>query len=117
MKEIIKTKENSAGIMHTIQQKNTTIYSIFTHAQNYRGGKIYFNDKYFVILSWTCELTSFDGEQDTTQYITPEHGTICIPSGMPNIFYFPEDTEMLEWFPLGTKTEDFERYREMKKKS
>jgi hypothetical protein len=33
---------------------------------------------------------------------------------MPNIFYFEEDSEMLEWFEIESKSEEYEEYRKMK---
>ena len=52
---------------------------------------------------------------DITENIDSSNGIFEIHAGIPHIFYFAEDTRMIEWFPEGTKSEEYERYRVMKK--
>lgn len=111
----IKTKENDAGIMHTTSSWWITCYDLFTNAWFYRGGKIYDADKKYVILSGNCELTIEKKWKDITKTISPDNGIFEIASWTPHIFYFPEDTRMIEWFLEGANSSDFERYRAMKK--
>lgn len=110
----MKAKNNKIWDLYEVDLENTRIYNIFTKAWNYRWGKIYSEDKFFTILSWKVELTQriWKSDEKTT------HSTweiVNIPSWIANIFYFPEDTEMLEWFPQDVKTERFEEYYELKK--
>ena len=107
-------KNDHVGYLSKVELKNTTVLNIFTKADNYRWWKVYFQDKVFVILSWKTELTTFDWEKDITTTYDSSSGNIAIPAWTPNIFYFPKDTEMIEWFPTGVKTEKYERYRDLK---
>ncbi len=108
------SKINQVGEMYTTTSGWVTCYDLFTIAGNFRGWKRYFADKVYIILSGSCELTQeIDGE-DTTTKLSLNDWVFKILSGTPHIFYFPEDTRMLEWFPEWTQSENFERYREMK---
>lgn len=111
----IRTKENDAGVMHTTTSWGITCYDLFTHAGFYRWGKIYNADKKYITLSGKCELTVEQDWRDVLQNISTEDGIFEIAAWTPHIFYFSEDTRMLEWFPEGTQGENFERYRVMKK--
>lgn len=108
-------KINDAGEMYITSSGWITCYDLFTLAWKYRGGKIYDADKKYIILSGKCELTIELEWQDIMQYISAKNGIFKIESGTPHIFYFPEDTRMIEWFSQGTESKDFERYRAMKK--
>lgn len=110
----MKEKINKAWVMYTIENKGITQYNIFTKAGNYRWGKIYHADKYALILSGSCEMTLEENRKDNTRILTPESGIIKIPSWTPNIFYFPKDCHMLEWFQSWCEIEKFERYTDMK---
>ena len=77
--------------------------------------KIYNSNKKYIILSWSCKLTQEINNTDITQDIDSNSGIFEIASYTPHIFYFPEDCRMIEWFPEWTQSENFERYREMKK--
>jgi len=110
----IKTKESDAGVMVVKQDDTTTRYEITTLPWNYRGWKKYFTDKLVRILSGKTIITQEINGKDTEITLTPKSGDYIIPSWIPNIFYFPELTEMIEEFPNNTKTENFERYRAMK---
>ncbi len=111
----MEQKINEAWVMHTITSEWITCYDIFTRAGFYRGGKIYHANKSVLILSGSCEMIIHKNWSDTTQVLTPDSGIIILPSWTPNIFYFPEDCRMLEWFESGCEIEKFQRYREMKK--
>ncbi|MCH2188584.1 cupin domain-containing protein [Candidatus Gracilibacteria bacterium] len=108
-------KNNHAGYLSKVELENTTILNIFTKAGGYRGGKIYSEEKTFLILSGEVEVTTYEGEQDRVRKYNNSDGLITIPAHIPNIFYFPKDSEMLEWFRKNVKTERYERYSEMKK--
>ncbi len=56
MSHTLKTSE--AWEMHIITLWGITCYYIFTKAWFFRGGKIYFADKFFRVLSWEVELIS-----------------------------------------------------------
>lgn len=108
------SKINEAWEMYTTTSGGITCYDIFTFAGKYRWGKQYFADKTYIILSGRCELTQeIDGWDQVTK-LTPQDGTFTIRAGTPHIFYFPEDTRMLEWFPDDTQSENYERYRKIK---
>jgi len=111
----INTKETDAWVMTIWENDSTTRYEITTLPGKYRGGKIYFWNKLVRVLSWNTLLTLEINGTDTEILLTPESGDYLIPAWVPNIFYFPELTEITEEFPKWTKTEAFERYRQMKK--
>lgn len=112
---LISTKETDAGVMKIFEDETKTRYEIYTRAGFYRGGKIYFADKVVEILSGKTIVTLEINGEDTEITLSPESGKYIIPAGIPNIFYFPEDTQMVEEFEKGTESEEFERYRAMKK--
>lgn len=107
-------KINDAWEMYTTTSWGVTCYDLFTHAGKYRGGKIYNVDKKYVILSGKCELTTEINGKDTIQSISPEDGIFEIRVNTPHIFYFPVNTRMIEWFPEGAQSKNFERYRALK---
>ena len=111
----MEQKINEAWVMYCLDNNGNTQYNIFTKAGNYRWGKIYHTDKYFLIVSWKAELTLEQSGEDIVYHYTPESGVIKIPYGVPNLFYYPEDCLMLEWFESGCEIEKFQRYRDMKK--
>lgn len=108
-------KNTPAGYLARVELSDTTVLNIFTKAWNYRGWKIYDTDKTFIILSGTAEVTLCEWWQDTTNTYSPHDWPITIASSIPNIFYFPEDCEMIEWFSKDVRTEKYERYVEMKR--
>lgn len=110
----IETKENDIWILHKVNLTDTTILNIFTRKWWYRWWKIYSKDKYFTILTWKVEVTTFEKSEDRKNTYE-SWDCIKIPAWIPNIFYFPENTEMLEWFPKDVETEKYERYRKFKK--
>lgn len=114
MKEV-NVKENDSWIMRTFKDETTTKYEIVTNKGFYRGGKIYFNDKIVEILSWKAVITMEVDWCDVTKELVPDDGTYTIPAWIPNLFYFPVKTIMTETFPNHTRTDDFEKYRKMKK--
>lgn len=69
----------------------------------------------YIILSGKCELIREINWQDIKEGISPDNGIFEIPSWTPHIFYFPEDSRMIEWFPEGAESKDYERYKAMKK--
>ncbi|GEM_PF-2798731 len=109
-------KITEAGALYAIENSGITTYNIFTKAGFYRGGKAYHADKFVHIISGSCKLIIEKAGKDVSKTLTPASGIVRIKNGTPNLFYYSEDTLMLEWFPTGTKIEKFERYREMKKK-
>ena len=113
--KIVHTKENDTGILLTKEDDTTTRYEITTFAWKWRGWKIYFASKIVQILSGTAYLTLEIDGKDEEIILTPKDWDFHIPEWIPNIFYFPELTQMVETFPKGTKVEEFERYRVMKK--
>jgi len=108
-------KIDEAWELYTTTSGWITCYDIFTNAGKYRGGKIYDTDKKYVILSGKCELIREINEEDITNHVSAENGIFEIKSGTPHLFYFPEDTRLIEWFPEWTKSKNYERYRAMKK--
>lgn len=108
-------KINEAGEMYITTSGWITCYDLFTVAGKYRGGKTYSATKHYIILSGTCELTQEIQGEDKKTTLSPQDGVFTLLADTPHIFYFPEDTRMLEWFPAGTESQDFERYRKLKK--
>ncbi len=108
------SKIDAVWILYNVDLKEHKIYNIHTKAGKYRGWKTYNCDKHFVILSWTAEVTTHDGDEDIKTVVIPGQ-IVKIWANTPNIFYFPEDTEMLEWFDKEAKAEKYERYYNLKK--
>lgn len=110
----IESKNNSSGELFKVPLENTTVLNIFTKAWEYRWGKVYSEEKFFTIISGSVEVTVEIMDEDKTNTYIP--GLIFnIPPNVPNLFFFPEDTVMLEWFPKDVEIEKYERFREMKK--
>jgi hypothetical protein len=110
----IKTKETDAGTMTVMEDDKITRYEILTYPWNWRGWKIYFADKVVQILSGTVILTLEIDWKDKKITLNNDSWDYIIPAWIPNIFYFPETTQMVEDFPKWTKTKNFERYRILK---
>jgi hypothetical protein len=111
----IDTKKSDAGILVTKESDTHTQYEITTNPWFWRGWKIYFRDKVVKILSWTAIITlELDGKDEEIT-LNSESGEFLIPTWVPNVFYFPELTKIIETFLRDTKTQEFERYRAMKK--
>ena len=111
--ENIKSKNNSVWDMYQVDLKENTIYNIFTKAWNYRWWKKYSENKKVFIISWKVKLISFDWEKDIEKFFK-KWDFFEIKSNIPHIFYFEEDSEMIEIFPKNTKTEKFEKYYQIK---
>lgn len=107
-------KQNNSWYLAKVELHKTIVLNIFTKAWNHRWWKIYSEDKVFLILSGKAEVTVFNGTEDIATMYTSESRPIKIPAWTPNIFYFSEDTEMLEWFSQDVETEKYERYRKQK---
>lgn len=110
----IKTKENDAGVLVIKEDDRKTRYEILTYFWNWRWWKIYFVDKVVQILSWTAIVTLEIDWKDNEITITSDSWDFLIPAWVPNIFYFPETTQMIEEFIKGTQAQEFKRYKEMK---
>lgn len=82
-----KEKINESGEMHIVTSWGIICYDIFTKASFFRGGKIYFADKKYIILSWRCELTQEINGKDMLQSIDSQKWIFEIKSGTPHIFY------------------------------
>jgi hypothetical protein len=108
-------KIDDAWELYTTTSGGITCYDICTKTWKYRGGKIYNANKKYIILSGKCELTIEKWWEDVVSYISPNNWIFKISANVPHLFYFLEDTRMIEWFDEWTISEDFERYREMKK--
>jgi len=65
-------------------------------------------------MSWKAEVTTHDWDDDIKTLVLPGQ-VVKIWANTPNIFYFPEDTEMLEWLDINGKAEKYERYYNLKK--
>ncbi len=113
MSKNISTKESEVGILHDISLPTHKVYTIFTLAGHYRWGKSYSTDKEFLLLSGRCELTTESEWEDITIAVYPGE-KIIIPAHTPNLFYFPVDTEMLEWFPMDATSKKIEKYYNIK---
>lgn len=111
---ITESKVNDSWILYNIDLAKHKIYNIYTKAGKYRWGKIYNCDKHFVVMSWKAEVTTHDWDDDIKTLVLPGQ-VVKIWANTPNIFYFPEDTEMLEWFDKNGKAEKYERYYNLKK--
>lgn len=110
----LESKSSSSWDLHKVKLPNHTVLNIFTKAWEYRWGKIYSEEKFFTILSWSAEVTVEIMDEDKTNTYLP--GLVFnIPANIPNVFFFPEDCEMLEWFPKDVEVEKYERFRDMKK--
>lgn len=108
-------KINESWVMYTTISGWICSYDLFTHKGKYRGGKIYDVDKKYIVLSWRCELIREVKGEDRTAVFGPDDGIFEIDAHTPHIFYFSEDTRMIEWFSDTWSSVDFERYRNMKK--
>jgi hypothetical protein len=106
-------KINLVWSMYSVNLENYTIYNIFTKAGNYRWWKKYFNDKKVIILSWKVKVLSFEDGNDIEKLYS-SWDIFSIKSWIPHIFYFEEDSEIIEFFPKNTKTEKFKKYYNLK---
>ncbi len=106
-------KINEQGSFEEVIINNTKVYLIFTKAWFYRGGKIYNKQKKFALINWKLELTTFEDNVDKVKEYLPWE-IITIPAWIPNLFYFLEDSEMIEWFEKDTTNTYFERYKNTK---
>lgn len=93
--------------------KIDSIYNIFTKVGNYRWWRSYSEDKKVLVLSWKVEFISFDWKKDIKKYYE-EWEFFNIPLWINHIFYFSEDYEMIEIFPISTIADKFERYYNLK---
>ena len=109
----IKSKNNTVWDMYEVNLDKNTIYNIFTKKWNYRWWKKYYNDKKVIILSWKVKLISSDWKNDIEKYYS-KWEFFEIKAEIPHIFYFEEDSEIIEVFPKNTKTEKFEKYYNLK---
>ena len=64
-------------------------------------------------ISWSCKLTTKENWDNIEKIIYPWVIT-KINANTPNIFYFLEDSEMLEWFDKNAKKDDFEEFSKLK---
>jgi len=114
MSQQVKTKQDSKGILHSADLETHRVYAIHTKAGEWRGGKAYSDEKAFVLLSGRCRVTlELDGKDESLEIMPGE--LIHIEPGIPHVFYFPEDTEMLERFVKDAQQVNSDRLREMKK--
>ncbi len=109
----VTEKTNTSWYLAKLDLQNNRVLNIFTKAGNYRGWKTYSVEKRFTLLSGRVEVTTFDWASDIMNTYIPWE-IITIPQDIPNIFYFPEDSEMLEWFDKSWMSEKYERYYAMK---
>ena len=109
----IKTTE--AWSLVTSQLGKHTLYHIFTKKGHYRWGKIYSHDKWFIILSWSCELLTEEDSKESITTIVP-WATHHIPAWIPNLFFFPEDAEMIEWFDSNATATKYDKFYAKKTK-
>jgi len=107
-------KNNLAWNMYSINLYKNTIYNIFTKSWNYRWWKFYSNDKKVFILSWLVKIISFENWIDIEK-LYKTWDSLIIKAGIAHIFYFEEDSEIIEYFSCDTKSEKFDRYYNMKK--
>ena len=108
-------KINDAGEMHTIHMDGITTYIIYTNEGFFRGGKKYFADKVFRVLSWEVQFIYEKNGFDIYETLSSADGDKNIPAGVAHIFKSLTDSVILEYFPEGTQSEDFERYRQWEK--
>ncbi len=110
----IQSKEDARWILHDLNLTDHRVYTMFTKKWCYRWGKTYSEEKWFVLLSGRCRLTlEVDGEDEVLEFLPWE--LIHIEPWIPNLFFFPEDSEMIERFPINTTMEKHPRFYEMKK--
>ena len=114
MSDQIKTKEDGKGIFHSMDLLNHKVYALYTKAWERRWWKAYSDEKAFVLLSGRCRVTlELDGNDESLEILPGE--LIHIEPGIPHVFYFPEDSELLEWFGKDAQHVNSDRLTEMKK--
>ena len=104
---------NQKWILHKQDLYEYTTYTIFTKEGQRRGGKSYSKEKTFVLMSWRVKITLDLWDRDESLEIMPGE-LIHVEPNIPHVFYFPEDTEMLEWFPKDSVITKDERLTAMK---
>lgn len=109
-------ENNSVWNLYKVKLEKHTVLNIFTKEWNYRWWKIYSKDKVFTILSWKVEVITFENNKDIKN-IYKKWELIKIKAWIPNIFYFPEGSEILEWFEKDVETREYKRYYRMKEKN
>jgi len=114
MSDLIKTKQDSKWLFHSLDLETHRIYTLFTKAGQRRWGKAYSEEKAFVLLSGRCKVTlELDGEDESLEIMPGE--LIHIEPWIPHVFFFPEDTEMIERFVKDAQNVKSDRLYEMKK--
>ena len=106
-------KENNKGILLTHDLQENRIYTLFTKEGEWRWGSSYSEEKTFVLLTWRVKITLDLWDRDESLEILPGE-LIHVEPWIPHVFYFPEDTEMLERFPKDAVVTKDERLTAMK---
>ncbi len=111
-----KHNASEAGELHDIVMSWQRIYIIDTKKGNYRGWKSYSEEKFFVVLTGEVELHTTTWWNEKKDICTP--GEIHhIPANTPNLFYFPKDSQIVEWFNKEATAEKYKPYYDVKNKS
>ena len=86
--------------------------TLTSKAGTYRSGDIHHNVQYDVVLQGSVTVTTRHGGEDWKQ--TAVAGDrIMIPANVPHLFYFEEDTVMVEWWDGPFAAEYFRLYRDI----
>jgi len=107
-------KESTAGTLIENSVWGYTVYNIFTKANHYRWWNIYSEIKYWYLAYGKCTYM-IEIKWKNVSHNLEQGDTFCIHAWIPNIFYFHEDSLLIESFPHTAKKEKYLAYQTIKK--
>lgn len=102
------------GEIHRHDLQDVKFNSLFTKKGAYRSGDVHPVKQFDLLLSGKVSITFRENEQDVVRTFGPNE-LIVIPPNIPHLFYFEEDTVMLEWWDGVFEVSYYEPYRKFVK--
>ena len=108
--------EDARGVIEHHALAGTKYNVLHSKAGTYRSGDVHPAEQYDSVLSGMVVVTTRHGGGDWKQ--TALAGDrVMIPSGVPHLFYFEEDTVMVEWWSGPFKAKYYKPYRDIVEES
>ncbi len=102
--------KDGRGEIRRLELEGVKFNTLFTKKGVYRSGDYHSATQFDLVLKGIVEITMFKDGKDVT--ITKrDNESIVIPPNVPHLFYFPEDTVMLEWWDKPFEAQFYEPYR------
>jgi hypothetical protein len=106
-------KENEVGVLIENKIWWYTVYNIYTKSNQYRGWNVYSEMKHGYLASWSCiYMIELWWKDICTTLEVWQH--FSIPAHTPNIFYFSQDSVLIESFPCTATKEKYPKYQTIK---